>query len=335
MRAVGGDWRSSLVVNSEWDICDTQYCAQSGGLSAFRDAISSAFLPWQIEYSEESEFEARMVCGSSEYGAIARLAMSPAVSTRKSLEIAKSASECVYGSYVISGELVVEQRGRTTIARRGDLVLFDSTLPVKLIVVSASLYEDMSIRIPKEKLAPVQNQDAVFGNVVISAEQMIAPLSSALSFLAQNMAVTTAQELHALQATCAALLPVAALRSYTGSDHADEVSAKPNYYTRELARFIDANIGDAMLSPRIAAQHLGISVRYVHKQFAAKGTTFGTYVTDKRLELVRQDLICEACRHHPIFAVAYRWGFNDLSTFIRAFKKKFGCSPREYRLTFL
>ena len=335
MRAVGGDWRSSLLANSEWDICDTQYCARSGGLSAFRDAMSSAFMPWQIEYTEESEFEARMVCGSSEYGAIARVAMSPAVSTRKSAEIAKSASDCLYGSYVISGELVVEQRGRTTIARRGDLVLYDSALPVKLIEVSTGLYEDMAIRIPKEKLTPVRDQDAVLGNVVISAEQMITPLSSALSFLAQNMAGTPAQELHALQATCAALVPVAALRSYTGSEQADEVSATPNYYTRELARFIDANIGDAMLSPRSAAQHLGISVRYVHKQFAAKGTTFSTYVTDKRLELVRQDLICDACRHHPIFAVAYRWGFNDLSTFIRAFKKKFGYSPREYRLTFL
>nr|WP_291157852.1 helix-turn-helix domain-containing protein [Hyphomicrobium sp.] len=296
--------------------------------------MSSAFMPWQIEYTDEAEFEARMVSGVSEYGAIARVAMSPAVSTRKGAEIAKSAEDCWYADYVITGELRVEQRGRTTIARRGDVVLYDSALPVKLTELSAGLYEDVAICIPKEKLAPVQNQDAVLGNVVISAEQMIAPLSSALSFLAQNISVTSAQELRALQATCAALLPVAALRSHTRREHADEVSEPPNYYMRELARFIEANIGDATLSPRCAAQHLGISVRYVHKQFAAKGTTFGTYVTDKRLELVRQDLICEACRHHPIFAVAYRWGFNDLSTFIRAFKKKFGYSPREYRLTF-
>jgi AraC-like DNA-binding protein len=190
------------------------------------------------------------------------------------------------------------------------------------------------MRIPKEKLAQVQNQDAILGNVVIMAEQMIAPLSSSLSFLAQNMATTSPEELRALQDACAVLLPVAALRSRIGCDMADEIAAIPNYYMRELTRFIDANIGDTLLSPRSAADHLGISVRYVHKQFAAKGTTFGTYVTDKRLELVRQDLICEACRHQPIFAMAYRWGFNDLSTFIRAFKKKFGCSPREYRRTF-
>ncbi len=54
----------------------------------------------------------------------------------------------------------------------------------------------------------------------------------------------------------------------------------------------------------------------------------------KRLDLVRQDLISDACRHQPIFALAYRWGFNDLSTFIRAFKKRFGCPPRQYRLKF-
>jgi hypothetical protein len=29
--------------------------------------------------------------------------------------------------------------------------------------------------------------------------------------------------------------------------------------------------------------------------------------------------------------LAYKWGFTDLSTFSRAFKEKFGCSPLEYR----
>jgi AraC-like DNA-binding protein len=107
-----------------------------------------------------------------------------------------------------------------------------------------------------------------------------------------------------------------------------------SHYGRELTAFIDEHLATAELSPRFAAEHLGISVRYVHKQFAAKGMTFTSYVTTKRLEFIRRDLISAACRNQPIFTIAYRWGFNDLSTFIRAFKKKFSCSPSQYRARF-
>jgi AraC family transcriptional regulator, positive regulator of tynA and feaB len=314
------------------DICDTEYCSRSGGLSAFREAVSGAFMPWTIEYKSEVEFEARMVRVASDSGTLARVRMTPLVAVRRNHEIAKSSVDCLYGNYVISGEIHVEQGGHTAIARRGDIVLYDSTLPVKLTEISDGSYEDLAIRIPMSKLARSKNVRSVLDNVVITAEQMISPLSSCLMFLTENLLTSSADELSALQDTCAALLPVAAAHSGHRGEYSDELGDRPNYYMGELMRFIGSNIGDAALSPQCAAHHLGISVRYVHKQFAGKGTTFGTYVMARRLDLVRHDLISEACRHQPISALAYRWGFNDLSTFIRAFKKRFGCSPRQYRI---
>lgn len=334
MKGAIGDERLFSSLDLDLDICDTEYCSRSGGFSAFRDAVSGAFMPWIIDYKSEVEFGARMVRVTSEAGTIARVRMSPVVAVRRSLEIAKSSADCLYGNYIISGELHVEQHGHTAIAKRGDVVLYDSTLPVKLTEVNNGPYEDLAIRIPISKLVRNKNLYSALDNVVITADQMISPLSSCLTFLTENLLTASAEELSALQDTCAALLPVAAGHSGHRGEHPDEIGALPNYYMSELARFIELNIGDAMLSPHCAADYLGISVRYVHKQFAAKGTTFGTYVMAKRLNLVRQDLISEACRHQPIFALAYRWGFNDLSTFIRAFKKKFGCSPRQYRLKF-
>jgi AraC-like DNA-binding protein len=334
MKGAIGDSRDFPSSNLDLDICDTEYCSRSGGFSAFRDAISGAFMPWMIDYKSEIEFEARMLCVSSESGTIARVRMSPVVAVRRSFEIAKSSVDCLYGNYIISGELHVEQHGHTAIAKRGDIVLYDSALPVKLTELNNGAYEDLAIRIPRTKLAQIPNGETVLDNVVITADQMMSPLSSCLTFLTENLLTASAEELTALQDTCAALLPVAAGHVTHRREHPEDVASPSNYYMRELMRYIGSNIGDAALSPRSAADHLGISVRYVHKQFAANGTTFGTYVMAKRLDLVRQDLISEACRHQPIFALAYRWGFNDLSTFIRAFKKKFGCSPRQYRLKF-
>jgi AraC family transcriptional regulator, positive regulator of tynA and feaB len=316
------------------DICDTEYCSRSGGFSAFRDAIADAFMPWQIDYKSDREFGARMACATSDIGAIARIRMSPVIAVRRNSEITKSTIDCLYANYVISGELHVEQSGHTSIARPGDLVLYDSGLPVRLLEVNDGSYEDLAFRIPKTKLAQTRYSGAEVNNAVITSRQMIGPLSSCLAFLTQNMFTTSYEEFRALQETCVALLPVAVGHTGGRAALADTIGLPSNYCLRELMLFIDSHIGDATLSPHLAADHLGISVRYVHKQFAVKGTTFGTYVMAKRLDLVRQDLISEACRHHPIFALAFRWGFNDLSTFIRAFKKRFGCSPRQYRLKF-
>ncbi len=265
--AIGG---LRLSPPSDLDICDTEYCSRSGGFSAFRDAISGAFMPWLIDYKSDGEFEARMACVTSEIGTIARVRMSPVIAARRNIEVAKSSVDCLYANYVISGELHVEQGGRTTIAKRGDIVLYDSALPVRILEVNDAFYEDLAFRIPKTKLAHTKNFDAVVDNVVITAEQMMGPLSSCLAFLTQNMLTTSAEELRALQETCAALLPVAAGHSSDRSEHPDKIGLPSNYYMRELMLFIDSNIGDAALSPSSAADHLGISVRYVHKQFAEK-----------------------------------------------------------------
>lgn len=57
------------------------------------------------------------------------------------------------------------------------------------------------------------------------------------------------------------------------------------------------------------------------------GYTIGTYLTAKRLMLARQlidegMLITEAC---------YACGFKNYSTFSRAYRKNFGCNPREHQ----
>lgn len=55
------------------------------------------------------------------------------------------------------------------------------------------------------------------------------------------------------------------------------------------------------------------------------GYTIGNYLSTKRLLLARS-LIQKG---EPITSVCYECGFRNYSTFSRAYKKSFGCSPRE------
>jgi AraC-like DNA-binding protein len=253
--------------------------------------------------------------------------MSPLTGFRNKSELSKSPERCLYANYVLSGQLFIEQGDKVTAANKGDLIIFDSTLPVKHIKVGDGVFEDLTFSISKEQIG---SADQVFENVLVPASKISAPLAGCFTFLSQNIISAHPEELVAVGAAFAALLPVAA--GYCTDDRPHElIDLTPNRYDREMLKFIDHHIADEALTPSAAAEHLGISVRYVHKRFATFGTTFSSYVRAKRLELIRHDLVSEGGRHQPIFALAFRWGFNDLSTFIRAFKKEFGCTPREYR----
>lgn len=311
-------------------ICDTEFYPARDGFAAFREAVAAAFMPWLLERNSEAEFSARIASLSTEFGSFARTRMTPLPGFRNKPEISKSPELCLYANYVISGQLIVDQGDRMTTANTGDLIIYDSTLPVKHIKLGDAPFEDLSFSVPKTQFG---SEGQVFENVSIPNAKIISPLASCFAFLSQNISSAQPDELGAVGAACAALLPIA-VGHLTEPPHGKDFVVTSSYYARELMKFVDANINDIDLSPSTAAANLGISVRYVHKQFAMIGTTFSSYVMSKRLEHVSRDLVSDTGRQQPIFVLAYRWGFNDLSTFIRAFKKKFGCSPREYRAKF-
>lgn len=322
--------RASADAKSDVMIWDTQYCPTSKAFSVFREAICSTFMPWSPEIETGQQFEGRVESVAFESGAIGRVQMTPIVAIRNKLNLAKSPISCYYANYVMSGELAVEQAGRTCVAKRGDLAVYDSTLPVTLTTRSESRFENLAFIIPKNRLENIPDAERILTNMVVPGEKMIKPLSSSMFFLWQNLLALTRDEQRALFDAAVSLLPIAA-RSFAEEDLIHIGSAQSNYLMKEILEHTNRSLANPHLSPHDAAEHVSVSVRYVHKLFASCGTTFGAYVMARRLEQVRRDLMSSECHRQPIFVVAYRWGFNDLSTFIRAFKKRYGCLPSRFR----
>jgi len=259
--------------------------------------------------------------------------MTPLMALRTKANIADSPSYGFYGNYVLSGEAQVEQAGRSKIARAGDLILYDTTLPLTMTERGKTHYEDVAFFFHRSAF-PIGNEaEARFRNVVLTQNDMIGPLSSCLNYLAENMATASKEELGAIFNACVSVLPVA-VGCFDRPEHDESFSSSTSHLLREIVEFVNRNISDVQLSPRRTAEHFGISARYVHKLFAVRRTTFGSYVLGKRLEHIRGDLLSPLCRDQPISILAYRWGFNDLSSFNRAFKNRFGCSPSRFRAHF-
>jgi AraC-like DNA-binding protein len=106
---------------------------------------------------------------------------------------------------------------------------------------------------------------------------------------------------------------------------------QPELQIEALLSFCRQNLHDADLSPQQAADHLGISVRTLHSRFRGIGQTFGRWLLENRLEGCSDALRDANQRTLNISEIAYRWGFNDLSYFNKAFRAQFDMTPGEWR----
>jgi AraC-like DNA-binding protein len=106
---------------------------------------------------------------------------------------------------------------------------------------------------------------------------------------------------------------------------------QPQLQIEALLAFCRQNLHDARLSPQFVADHFGISIRTFHSRFEAIGQTFGRWLLDHRLDACRTALRDRNQRGSNVSEIAYRWGFNDLSHFNKAFRARFKQTPRECR----
>jgi AraC-like DNA-binding protein len=71
-------------------------------------------------------------------------------------------------------------------------------------------------------------------------------------------------------------------------------------------------------------------VRYLHELLRDTNTTLGQWIRDTRLQAAMEDLKNPTDRR-AIGEIAYTRGFTDQAQFSRAFRARFGVTPKEAR----
>lgn len=98
-------------------------------------------------------------------------------------------------------------------------------------------------------------------------------------------------------------------------------------------RAIKADIaahGAALSADQIAARH-GVSPRYVRKLFESEGTSLSDFMLAQRLERAHRLLGDPRRSGCSITTIAFEAGFNDLSYFNRAFRRRYDATPSDIR----
>jgi AraC family transcriptional activator of tynA and feaB len=313
---------------ANFHVWDSRYGPPAEAFSIFRETICNTFMPWTPEILG-STFEGRVESISLEDGVVGRVRMTPIIAEKTKQNIADSIDECIHGNFILSGELKVVQGNSINIAKSGDLILYQSYSPVTLTVKSDELFDNLAFVVPKSKFSHVPNATDKFSNCLLAKHAIIQPLASCLELITENLHSLSHDELSAIFSACVALVPLSA--GFLGGGAKKPEIPRTSDKLREVLSFIHNKLSDPELSPLQTARELGISTRYIHKLLAHVGTTFSAHVTEERLEHIKSELIAFSGQNLPVSLLAFQWGFNDLSTFNRAFKQRFGCTPSDFR----
>ncbi|MEZ5772297.1 AraC-like DNA-binding protein [Defluviimonas denitrificans] len=97
-----------------------------------------------------------------------------------------------------------------------------------------------------------------------------------------------------------------------------------------IEAFLNRHIDDPDLGPDSVAAGCGISVRYLHELLRETNTTLGQWIRDRRLQAAHEDL-SDPANTRSIGEIAYARGFADQAQFSRAFRARFGLTPKDLR----
>lgn len=124
-----------------------------------------------------------------------------------------------------------------------------------------------------------------------------------------------------------AVLAEMTIRAGDPTERADPRSER----RRAILAFIDENLGNPELGVASIVRTFGISSRSVHKLFEGEVYTVARMIWERRLERCRDDMLDPAMANCSITEIAHLWGFSDSQHFSRAFKARYGMTPRDYR----
>ena len=225
----------------------------------------------------------------------------------------------------LQGQLRIQHLGRSCLLKCGDLGFV--TTDEEYVIEMSDTLDALWLRIPAALLlSHVAGMKDTVGRT-IDVSRGIGVAATELMLVSSR----TSDELSDRGARLVGQSILGFVGELVNSTHPGDLSHSTTYRRKILGRamdFIEDHLGDEMLSPEAIAQGVGIGRRYLSQIFAAEGLSVMRWVQQRRLERCRAEIERCGLGTVPIHEIAYRVGFSNISSFNRAFKAHFGCSPR-------
>lgn len=227
-------------------------------------------------------------------------------------------------SLVVSGEGQLEQSGRTSVQKPGDIVLYDTARP--FTYGFPEVYGMILLKIPRKSLLCRMPDVERLTSITLPGAS---PLGGLVGSMIRNVV-----GLNGSVSECAAARVSASTLDILTAAFEAELKGQRGLGDRhgrilERAKeYMQANLSDSDLGIDQVAYALGVSTRTLNRIFAAEGTTATRWLWQKRLEA--SHIVLSEGRAQQVGEVAVACGFSDFSHFSRSFKKAYGAAPHTF-----
>lgn len=222
-----------------------------------------------------------------------------------------------------NGQAIISQGERSCHLGPGDMTIFAAHRPY--VVRFPGPQEGVLLKFPATLVPTAESTVSDCAATVMSAH-------SDMGAIAFPGLKALSHPGHKLSAHAVELLLELIVHGFANNPDVHSVGRTDPLVERATA-LIEEHLADPELGVSMLAAALFVSPRYLQKKFAAQGTTISTVVRSMRLHRVRRDLTDPALREMSIHEIAQRHGIGDASHLSRTFKREFGLSPRQFRLS--
>jgi AraC-like DNA-binding protein len=303
-----------------YEVCGRSVARRACRLSDTAGQVDIAVAPLALRHAD-----ARLSSGAC----IQRVAVSSGFTAQRTSELLADGNDDICLNIQESGRSMVSQLGREAIAAPGAGFLTSNADVSTVVLPAAGRFTSIALS-RKPMLALVPGLEGSFAGSQLSDSGILRLLIAYLDILSDEAAVQT-PELQRAAATH--IYDLCALAIGATRDGAELARGRGLRVARLRAIKSDIahNLAHEGLSVRVLARRQNVTPRYVRKLFESEDTTFTRYVLGLRLERVYRMLADPRYAHRTIGALAYDCGFGDLSTFNRAFRRRYGATPSDVR----
>lgn len=290
-------------------------------LSFWNDLLDSTYAGMVVDPLQQ-HFDAKLSVWSLGELRMVRPASRPAVISRH--PSGKSQNDRTLVIHLVnSGEVTLEQRGRSASLSPGDLVIcaaeeyyrFDAPTTHELMVV------EMDRSALEQRMGQVDDCIAR----CISRER---PGTRLVHRYMNSLWQEARHSTDGLREPVYAGILVDMLASCIDCGE-PSLAVRPDPLFVSVQRIVSERLDDPTLSPAAIAEELGMPLRTLQAAASRSGSTLTQYITGQRLHRAARLLL--ALPHASVTDIAFRCGFSDSSYFSRRFQEFFEASPRQYR----
>lgn len=315
---------------NSWSLCTSAYATEHRE-HIWRDALQKVYLSMSSE-TLRGDLRGEVSYNRSPLGMqFVKLAGSPQA-IAGDYPVSGTSSANLWIALMLEGNAALRIGGEAQELEVGD-ILYGAGGVDRVELLLSSDFQILTVEMPHEVFYKrLLNPLAIRAGTISRQEGINQVLSDLLFSVAAQMESLTERSFHPVEMALSELLTYCLAKAPARSSFKDLGHAR---HFEEVCHSIELHLGDCELSLDMVARRNNVSPRYVQKIFSEANLSFSQFVRQRRLEQCRKDLSSRLNASLSISEICFRWGFNDLAYFSRAFSAEYGRSPRAYRIELL